>query len=110
MQLPYSIDETVIVIPKIGEIDDDYYTLDSYVALVNHNTNEIKSLFFESYETSGWQSDAIFIYDITIDTTTYVVDKNTSAFGVVLNKRSLSQPNPYYERSISLFVSRGKAL
>ncbi|QCX37061.1 hypothetical protein FF125_00890 [Aureibaculum algae] len=110
MQLPYNTDETAIVIPKIGKQEEDFTALDSYVVLVNNKTKEIKSLFIESYETSGWQSDAIFIYDISIDTTSYLIDKNTNAFGVVLKSRSMSQPNPYYDSTISLFTPNGKKL
>jgi len=110
MQLPYNTDETVVVIPKIGEQSEDYFSLDSYVALVNNKTKEIKSLFFESHKTSGWQSDAIFIYEISIDTTIYTLDKKTKAFGVLLKSRSMSQPNPYYDSYISLFIPQGKEL
>lgn len=110
MQLPYNKDETVVVIPKIGEQDDDYTAIDSYVALVNNKTNKIKSLFFESYKTNGWESDAIFIYEMSIDTTTYSLDNKTKAFGVVLKSRNMSQPNPYYDKSISLFIQKGDSL
>ncbi|MDY7395910.1 hypothetical protein UMM65_11695 [Aureibaculum sp. 2210JD6-5] len=110
MELPNGKNETVVVIPKIGEQDEDYTALDSYVALVNNKTNEIKSLFFESHETNGWQSDAIFIYEISIDTTSYMVDNNSRAFGVILHSRNMSQPNPYYDKSISLFIQHGDSL
>ena len=108
--LPYNHDLTVIVIPKTGKQEEDFYILDSYVVVVNNKTKKIEQLYFESYKTSGWESDAVFIYDITIDTARYLVQENVRAFGVVLHTRSMSQPNPYYSKYISLFIPEEDAL
>jgi len=108
--LPNNQDLTVIVIPKIGKKEEDMYTLDSYVVVVNNKTKKIQQLYFESYTTSGWESDAVFIYDLTIDTAPYLVQENVRAFGVVLHTRSMSQPNPYSSNFISLFIANGDKL
>ncbi len=108
--LPYNKDLTVIVIPKTGEKEEGWFALDSYVVVVNNKTKIIKHLYFESYKTSGWESDAVFIYDITIDTARYLVQNNVRAFGVVLHTRNMSQPNPYSSNYISLFVPDGEKL
>ncbi len=108
--LPYNTNLSVIVIPKIGIQEDDFYSLDSYVLMVNNKTNTIEHLYFESYKTSGWESDAIYITEISIDTAPYLLQENTRAFGVVLHTRSMSQPNPYSSNFISLFIPDGDKL
>ncbi len=108
--LPYNKDLSVIVIPKIGQKEEDMFSLDSYVVVVNNKTKKIKHLYFESYKTSGWESDAIFIYEVSIDTAKYLVQDSVRAFGVVLHTRNMSQPNPYNSRFISLFIPDGDKL
>ncbi len=108
--LPFNKDLTVIVIPKTGKKEEGMFTLDSYVVVVNNKTKEIKHLYYESYKTSGWESDAVYINDISIDTAKYLVQENVRAFGVVIHTRSMSQPNPYSSNYISLFIPDGKKL
>lgn len=108
--LPFNNNLSVIVIPKIGKQEEDWYILDSYIVVVNNKTKKIKHLYFESYKTSGWESDAVFIYDITIDTAKYLVQEKVRAFGVVLHTRNMSQPNPYNSKYISLFIPEGDTL
>lgn len=111
--LPYNNDLSVIVIPKIGIKDEEFeevYSLDSYVVMVNNKTQIIKHLYFESYKTSGWDSDAIYITEISIDTAPYLVQENVRAFGIIIQERSMSQPNPYSSNFISLFIPDGDKL
>jgi len=108
--LPYDKNLTVIVIPKIGQHKEGMFTLDSYVVVVNNKTERIKHKYFESYKTSGWESDAVFISDLTIDTARYLVQENTRAFGVILHTRNMSHPNPYASNYISLFIPKGNKL
>ncbi len=108
--LPYAKNLTAIVIPKIGKQEEDMFTLDSYVVVVNNKTKKIKHLYFESYKTSGWKSDAIYINEISIDTAPYLVQENVRAFGVIIHTRSMSQPNPYSSNFISLFIPDGDKL
>jgi len=108
--LPYNKDLSVIVIPKIGEKEEDMFSLDSYVVVVNNKSKKIQQLYFESYTTSGWESDAIFINEISIDTAPYLVQENKRAFGIVIHSRSMSRPNPYYSKYLSLYLPDGNNL
>jgi len=108
--LPYDDSLSVIVIPKIGKQEEGMYTLDSYILIVNNKTGKTKHHYFESYTTSGWESDAIYITKIAIDTAPYLVQENTRAFGVVIHNRSMSHPNPYSSSFISLFIPDGDRL
>lgn len=102
---PHNPDETIVVIPEIvGEYDDNGFELNSYILLVDSNTNKITHKYFESSKTNGWESDAIMLSEITIDTAPYQLNENTRAFGIVVYHYGMSRPNPYGNKTISLFV------
>ena len=103
--LPYSPQETVVIVPKVAVQEEDYvsFALDSYILLADSETGTIKSQFFESHEKNGWTSDAIQLRDISVDTTYYEIKPGVKAFGVELYFYGSSQPNPYSERFLSLF-------
>lgn len=100
----------VVVIPEIAEEDEEMFKLNSHIVLVNTATGKISHKYFESFETNSWLSDAISIEEIAIDTTTYQLNENTQAFGIKTFYLSRSQPNPYNNRTISLFVKSGDSL
>ncbi len=102
-KIPSNQDQTILIIPKINilEEDESYFSLDSYILIVDSNTGIIKNKFFES---KRWESDALFLDEISIDVPLYQVTKNQTAFGVRVRHRTQSQPNPYTEESISLFL------
>ena len=108
---PHNPDETIIVIPEIaGEYDDDHFELNSYILLVNNKTNKITHKYFESSKTNGWESDAIMLSEITIDTAPYQLNATTRAFGIGVYHYGMSRPNPYGNKTISLFVKSGNSL
>lgn len=104
--LPYDAKSTVVVIPTVASLEDDGYSfsLNSYVLVVDSETAAIKQQFYESNETNGWDSDAIRIAEIVIDTANYLVKDDLRAFGVRIYFLGASKPNPYSSKTISLFV------
>jgi hypothetical protein len=113
-ELSNHFNETVFLIPEIeNEIAEDeelYYELTSHVLIVNSITGEIKYHYIETSETNGWISDAIMLVEINIDTTTYKLSESDVAFGVKVNFRSSSQPNPNSYTILSLYIKRGDSL
>ena len=107
---PSNTQETIIVIPEFVASDEDYFLLNSHIVLVNNLTGYITHTYFESSNTNGWESDAIQLSKISIDTAPYMVAKDTRAFGVRVSYFGSSRANPYTKKTISLFVKSGDAL
>lgn len=103
---PSNSKETIIVIPEVVNItnDGETYELNTNIVIANNSTGNITHTFYESSKTNGWVSNAIFIYEIAIDTTNYKLNTSKNAFGVIVKFRTMSQPNPYYSESLSLFA------
>lgn len=109
-QLPDSPKESIIVIPKIVELEESYFSLDTYIVIVNNVTGNIKTKYYESVSTNGWQSDAVRMTSISIDTAPYWLQKKTRAFGIRVSFSGSSQVNPYSQEVLSLFVQQGNKL
>lgn len=108
---PNNSNETIVVIPEIyGEYDEQMFELNSYIVLVNNATGKITHKYFESSKTNDWISDAIRLAEIKIDTAPYIVAKDKRAFGIRIYCYNNSQPNPYSNKTISLFVKSGNTL
>jgi len=103
--IPYSENETIVVIPKISEIDNEigYVILDEYLLIVNSLSGEIKSKYIKERE---WTSDAIMLRNIKIDTAPYWVNENIRAFGIRVNYEGSSNANPYGSEVLSLFYKK----
>lgn len=100
--LPYDKTKSVIVVPKYSsEVADDYFVLDAYIMVIDNKTGKIISKFVEP---EAWTSDAVILTDISVDTGLYLLNKTTRAFGVRVNYRTQSQPNPYSESNLSLYI------
>ncbi len=108
-QMPDSPKESIVVIPKIAEIGDGYFSLDTYIVVVNNVSGNIKSKYYESAATNGWQSDAISLDEITIDTAPYKVKEKTRAFGIRV-RFSGHHSVLYQSEMLSLFVQQGDKL
>lgn len=107
---PSNPKETIIVIPVIVNEDESSYELDSHIVILNNVTGKMTHAFFENSKTNGWISNAEFIYDITIDSLNYRLKASENAFGVTAKFRTMSQPNPYYSESFSLYTKHGSSL
>ncbi len=107
---PNNSEETIVVIPETVNEEDDFYEFNTNIFIVDNSTGQVTHQYFESSKTNGWTSDAIFIDEIAIDTTAYKLTHSKNAFGVIVKWRSMSQPNPYRQESISLFTKEKDSL
>lgn len=108
---PHDPNETIVIIPEIeGDYDEHHFELNSYIVLVNNTTKKITHKYYESSKTSGWDSDAILLSKISIDTAPYMVTKEIRAFGIRVFHYGMSKPNPYSNKTITLFVKSGNTL
>lgn len=110
--IPFDKSLSILAIPKITkqEIDasnNGYYEFDLYVLIVDSNSGQIKSKFFEE---NALTSDAIVLSSIEIDTGLYNLEKNVRAFGIRVFYNGSSQPNPYHQTDLSLFINDNKSL
>ncbi|SFD65118.1 PA3715 family protein [Flavobacterium phragmitis] len=100
--LPYDKSKSVLVIPKYAsDIEEGSFVLDAYILIIDNATGKIISKFIEP---NAWTSDALILTDITIDTGLYHLNKTTRAFGIRTDYRTQSQPNPYSETNLSLYI------
>lgn len=106
--LPYDKNKSVLVIPKYAsEVSYDYFIADAYVLVIDNVTGKIISKFIEP---NAWTYDAVMITSISIDTGLYFLNKTTRAFGVRVNYANGSQPNPYYQSTLSLYIADKNSL
>ena len=99
---PENPKETIILIPVIIEEYDGDFELSTYLVIVDNETENIITSYFEPYSL---QSDAIMLEEVTIDTTAYMIAEDTRAFGIKVSHRSMSQPNPYNSTVLSLYAN-----
>jgi hypothetical protein len=107
---PENPEETIMVIPEIVDEGTQYFTLNSHIVIANNNTNNIKNNYFESNKTNEWVSDAIELDGIQIDSTSYRISEDKTAFGVNVSHFGHSRVNPYSNKALSLFVKSGDSL
>lgn len=103
---PNNPEEAIVVIPEIveGSEEEDFFTLNTHIAIVHLKTKTITHKYFESSKTNDWVSDAIRLDEIKIDTAPYLVHETTRAFGVSVHYFGSSRVNPYHNQKLSLFV------
>lgn len=102
--------EVIVVIPEIVEEDEEYFELNTHIAIYNIEMGKITHQYFESSKTNDWTSDAIRIDGITINKKVYLVKEDTNAFGIMVEYSGSSRVNPYYKRTLSLFVKENGKL
>lgn len=95
------------MVPKLIGEDDGMFTLDAIILVVNNQTGKIIQQFQEENTVF---SDAIFISEFTIDTAPYMLTNQIRAFGIRAQYYGRSNPNPYSEVQLSLFVQEGSTL
>jgi len=106
--LPNSKTETALVIPKLVSENEEYgYVIDAIVVVVNNQTGKIVQ---RSEGENFLEADAVMISGFTIDTAPYMLSKDVRAFGVRVNYRNASYPNPYYKTDLILYVREGNKL
>lgn len=107
---PNNLNETVLIFVEEEGVEGSEKRYTSHILIINSVTGKVKKEFSEKSTENGWISDAIFIDGIRVDDTKYQLSKTKKAFGVIVRFRSNSQPNPFTEESISLFVKEKGSL
>lgn len=105
--LPYAKTQSVLVIPKIAQQEEGWVSLDSYILVIDTQTGKILQTY---YEPEAWESDAVRLEEIIIDTAPYKVNDSNRAFGIRVRHHGSSGPNPFSEETLSLFIPQGKQL
>lgn len=109
-QLPYNKALSVVVIPKYREQEEESFSLDSYILLVNNKSGKIVAKYVEEADDNGWVSDAVRLESIDIDLDPYQLKPGVKGFAIALNFSGSSQPNPYHKTMISIFEPKGTSL
>jgi len=105
------LNETILVFAEEESIDDqDRERYTSHIVIANSITGKIKNYFSEKSIENGWVSDALFIDEVRVDTTTHKLNETKTAFGVIVRFRNNSQPSPYEEENLSLFIKEDDRL
>ncbi|MCD9854413.1 hypothetical protein LUD75_06835 [Epilithonimonas sp. JDS] len=110
--LPNKPSNTLMVIPKyrVNETDEYgnlYLELDAYIIIADNTSGKI---LYKYIEPNAWTSDAMALWDITIDTGLYQLNENTRAFGIRASYRNGSQPNPSHNTDLSLYIVQNNTL
>lgn len=107
--MPNDPGKTIVSIPVLAtEEDDGYsYTMDAYFLVVESRTGKILQQY---YEEGYWESDAVRLEDIGIDTAPYRLNPQTRAFGITTQFVGSSGPNPFSQNTMSLFIQQGNTL
>ena len=102
--------EVIVLIPEIVEEGEEYFVLNTHIAIYNIEMGKITHQYYESSKTNDWLSDAIRLDKIEIDTEPYLINETTRAFGVRVHYFGSSRVNPYYNQTLSLFVKENDVL
>jgi hypothetical protein len=105
--IPYASDKSVVVIPKIIDKDENSFSCDCYILIINNASGLIINRFFES---NSLISDAVRIEKISVDFAPYRLNSTTRAFGIRILNEGDSRPNPYENEDISLFIPKDSLL
>lgn len=99
--LPYAKDKSVLVFPKYVSKSDDVYVFDAYIVVLDNQTGKI---LYKFYESKAWESDAIMLEEISIDTGLFILNNETRAFGVRVRFGHSSHAYPSSDTYLALFV------
>ena len=105
--LPYAKTQTVVIVPQVISEDDGMFELDARIVVVNNQPGKILQKFGEENTIF---SDAVYISEFIIDTAPYMLTKEIRAFGIRAKYYGSSNPNPYSEVQLSLFVQEGNSV
>lgn len=110
--LPNKTSNSVLVIPKYRTNETDKYgnyflELDAYIVVADNATGKILNKYVEE---NAWTSDAFVLTDITIDTGIYQLNTENRAFGIRVDYRGSSNPNPFGQTDLSLFIIKNNQL
>ncbi|MEJ8800958.1 hypothetical protein [Pontibacter sp. H249] len=102
---PASVDLTIVCIPSIVEYaDEDFWTADVYVALVNKRSKKIISQNFKR----GLSADAISPSKIWIDTAPYTISPNERAFAIRIEAKNNSRAASFSGEQFWLMLAKAE--
>jgi len=110
--LPNKTSNSVLAIPKYRTNETDKYgnyflELDAYIVVADNATGKILNKYVEE---NVWTSDAFVLEDITIDTGIYQLNTENRAFGIRVDFKGSSRPNPFGQTDLSLFIIKNNQL
>ncbi|MDY8135653.1 hypothetical protein [Aquimarina sp. 2201CG5-10] len=108
--VPDNPEETIVVIPEIVNEGERFFDLNSYILIVDSATGEIKHKYFESSTTNKWNSDAVRLAGISIDTAPYNITKTDRAFGIRVRYVGSSHANPFEQETITMYIKKEDSL
>lgn len=107
---PNNSNEAIMVFSEEEPCEENRECFSSHIVIINSITGKIKNYFSESSALNGWISDAIFLEGISIDGMSYELNTSQNTIGIRTRFRSMSQPNPYREEAMSLFIKEKNSL
>lgn len=108
---PLNNKEVVMVIPVIveGSEEEEYMELDRYVVIADATTGKIHHLYHGS-GSEGWTSDAVMLWDVSVEDTVYRLSDEKQAIGVWASFKNGSRHYPFYEKQLTLLVPEADSL
>lgn len=101
--LPFSKAEVLLILPYYTSKDENIYSCDLYVLIVNNSTGQIVSKY---YEKNAISSDAMQFTGIKPDFAPYRVTTTDRAFGIRTSYTGSSNANPYSHEQLYLFIRK----
>lgn len=97
----------VLPYPHPMPISPETTVFDVEIAVVNNASGKVVA---NIYQTDAWESDAIEIHRVQIDTGRYQLAAATRAFGVRIYSHNSSIPNPFHSEWLSLYMIKNQSL
>lgn len=106
-KMPNAEDSYIAVLPVLqGKEEEDFFVVRNYIVITDEH-GSVKNKYLDPVEIT---SDAVMLRSITIDTGLYNIASAVRAFGIKVNFKNGSQPNPYSSETISLYYPQGGTL
>lgn len=104
---PAENDVTIIVLALQTSDNPDWLTYDMYLLTVHSSTGKIIT---KTFEKDKWESNAVRLESISIDTAPYILAEGVRAFGIRTSYYGSSRPNPFQEETLSLYIRKENEL
>jgi len=106
--LPYDDSKSVIIIPEISKnSDENNLSLDAHILIMDRTTKKIENAYSEK---EAWESNAMVLISIELDSLSYKVNSSAFAFGVLTTYSGSSRVYPYSVSEMSWFIPDGTGL
>ncbi len=99
--------ESIILIPRIAEKDEEGMILDAILTIVDNETGKIESEFSKK---ECWYSDAIRLANIQIIYNPYLIYRFSETIGILVTYYGSSRVYPYTSTELTLFERQEKSI